>query len=600
MIRENPAVSAAAAIIAAGVVVAGCGKGESPPQKLIILHTNDLHSYLMGHDPEADYSPLDVNDDSTIGGIARLAAQVAKERTAAGITPVLLLDSGDFMMGTPFEVLGLSKSAELVEMGWMGYDAIDLGNHEFDWSPRGLAGIIAAARSSGFGVPLLASNMMYDPISPDDDDLQRLEYAGAIQRKTIKTLSNGLRVGIFGLLGKSAALVTPQAKPLTFADQAATARAIVDELRNTDKVDLVICLSHSGTDESGKGEDADLAQAVAGIDIIISGHTHVALATPVQVNNTLIVQTGAYGTSLGRMELQLSHPPTSALSLTNYKLIPIDDTIGGDAATQARVDGYIAAVDALLPAPFSYRRVIATTSSDLPRPVFAESGLGDLVADAYQAIVGMIEGPVDLAVESSGNIRTDVRMGKTGKEWFADIFRVLPLGIGPDTRPGYPLVSFYLNGKELKAGMEVTAASIDVLQSNDYFLQISAGATMTYASSGPPFNRVRSLTLPGGRNVDFTDTTHCYKVVATLYLGSLLGLVSQFTGGQLSATPKLADCQTPVTDLTTRIVKFPGPSGPQEMKAWLALIQFLSAQPPAGMPAVPSRYFSPGGRIIRQ
>ncbi len=84
MIRAKLALSAPAAIIAAALVWSGCGKGESSQYKLIILHTNDLHSYLMGHDPEADYSPLTVNDDSTIGGMARLAAQVANERAAAG------------------------------------------------------------------------------------------------------------------------------------------------------------------------------------------------------------------------------------------------------------------------------------------------------------------------------------------------------------------------------------------------------------------------------------------------------------------------------------------------------------------------------------
>lgn len=600
MSRSNG--TGAMAVVAA-LIVAGCGTGDTRSSSLVILHTNDLHSYLMGHDPEADYTPLSPNDDATVGGFARLAAQISNERAAAAKTPVLLVDSGDFMMGTPFEVLALSKAAELVEMGWMGYDAIDLGNHEFDWSPRGLAGIIAAARAGGFSVPLLASNMQYDPVSPADDDLQLLEFAGAIQRTTIKTLSNGLRVGIFGLLGKSAAQVTPQARPLTFADQAATAQAIVDRLRNVDKVDLVICLSHSGTDESGHGEDEDLAQAVGaagrpGIDVIISGHTHVALTNPVQVNNTLIVQAGSYGTNLGRLELRVSRGPNAAVSVSSYKLIPINDSILGDGPTQARVDRYIDAVDSLV-APFRYRAVLSNTSFDLPAPVFGESGLGNLVADAYQAVVSGIEGPVDLAVESSGNIRSGILKGTTGRVWFADLFRVLPLGIGPDARPGYPLVSFYVSGRELKAGMEITGASTDVLRSNDYFLQVSNGTTVTFAFAAAPFNRVRSIRLRSG-DVDLADTSRCYKVVSTLYLGSLLGLVSQFTGGALSITPKLSDCQTPIRDLNTRIVRFGGPPAAQEMKSWLALVQYLSAlRDSTGNPVIPATYSAPQGRIIR-
>lgn len=587
-------------VIFATSFFAGCGNREAAPTKLIILHTNDLHSYLMGHDPEADYTPLTVNDDKTVGGFARLAAQIAKERAAAGDTPVLLLDAGDFMMGTPFETLGLSMSAELVEMERMGYDAIDLGNHEFDWSPRGLAGIISAARANGFRVPLLASNMQYDPVDPGDDDLQRLESAGAIQRKTIKTLANGMRIGIFGLMGKSAAQLSPQAKPLTFADQVTTARTMVDELRNVDKVDLVICLSHSGTDESGNGEDAELARTVgaggrAGIDIIISGHTHVSLAKPVQVNNTFIVQTGAYGANLGRMELQVTG---SVVAINNYKLVPMDDSILGDAATQARVDGYIAAIDSLI-APFRYRAVISNTSVDLTRSTFSEFALGDLITDAYRTIVSSVEGPVDIAIEANGTIRSDIVKGSTGNIWFADAFRVLPLGIGPDARPGYPLVSFYLNGKDLKAGMEVTAAASDVLRSDDYFLQIS-GATMTYAASGAPFNRVRSLRLPTG-DVDFTNTSRCYKVVANLYVATLIGQVSQLTSGALSVTPKLADCQTPIVNLATRIVRLPPSAGSQEVKGWLAFVQYLSAlRNTGGVPVIPSTYSTAQGRIIRQ
>jgi hypothetical protein len=119
-----------AGLIAANSLIAGCGgggdRGQPAAPKVLILHTNDLHSYLMGHSPEADYTPLTVNDDATVGGMARLAVAIGKERGAAGSTPVLLLDAGDFMMGTPFEALGLSASAELAEMGGLGYDAITL------------------------------------------------------------------------------------------------------------------------------------------------------------------------------------------------------------------------------------------------------------------------------------------------------------------------------------------------------------------------------------------------------------------------------------------------------------------------------------------
>jgi len=258
---------------------------------------------------------------------------------------------------------------------------------------------------------------------------------------------------------------------------------------------------------------------------------------------------------------------------------------------------------------------MSQTSYDLPRPGFGESTLGNLVTDSYRTLVNTVEpgdGPVDLAVESSGNIRVDVRKGKTGAIWFADLFRVLPLGIGPtDQQPGYPLVSFFLNGRDLKAGMEVTAASMDPLANNDYFLQISGGK-LIFNGSGQPFNRVTSLVLDGNRTVNFADTGTCYKVVTTYYVASLLGLVSQFTGGQLSVVPKTSRaCNTLLTDMTctsppsprcglsSRIVNA-NPLGTfQELKQWGALVTYVSRF--SSLPASgPVQYSQTEGRIVRQ
>src|SRR5690349_10605925 len=125
----------------------GGGAGAGAAQKLVILHTNDLHSHLQGFGPEQDYTPLDVDDDETVGGAARLAAAIgaARAQAAKDETPVLLLDAGDFMMGTLFELLGTQAAPELSLLQALDYDAVTLGNHEFDWTPRGLAGILAAA-----------------------------------------------------------------------------------------------------------------------------------------------------------------------------------------------------------------------------------------------------------------------------------------------------------------------------------------------------------------------------------------------------------------------------------------------------------------------
>ena len=133
------------------------GGDAGTPQKLLILHTNDIHSHLMGFAPEADYTPASPNDDATRGGMARLAAAIgaAKAAAAADGTPVLLLDAGDFMMGTLFELLATQASPELALMHALGYDATTIGNHELDWTPHGLAGILQAAVTNGATFPIL-------------------------------------------------------------------------------------------------------------------------------------------------------------------------------------------------------------------------------------------------------------------------------------------------------------------------------------------------------------------------------------------------------------------------------------------------------------
>jgi 5'-nucleotidase len=202
-----------------------------------------------------------------------------------------------------------------------------------------------------------------------------------------------------------------------------------------------------------------------------------------------------------------------------------------------------------------------------------------------------------VAIDAAGAIRTGLFKGKTGVLAFDDVFRVLPLGIGPDQHPGYPLVSFYLNGSDLRSGMELPAAAEVV--GADYALQVS-GLTMTYDPTGVPFNRVTSISV-GGTRIDLTDTTTCYHVTTTRYVAGLLGVVSQVSGGTRSVVPKLSDCTTVITDLNSTIVHTgTGPTAP-ELKAWQAFVGFLSNLPPqSGVPTIPAIYMTPQGRIVAQ
>jgi len=584
------------------------GAPTRPPQKLLVLHTNDMHSHLMGQGPERDYTPATPGDDATRGGMARLATAVGKARAEAEVagTPVLLLDAGDFMMGTLFELLATQEVPELRLMQALGYDATTIGNHELDWTPLGLASILQASAAKQITLPILASNLKFSSSDVGDDPLEAL---GILRTKLVKTVG-GIKVGFFGLLGANAAQVTPQARPLTFEAIDVTAARMVKELREVDQVDLVIALSHSGIDHDGHGEDAELALAVPGIDLIISGHTHDSLAQPAKIGNTLIVTAGSYTGYLGELALTVTPPATAgqkpSLAVDGYTLLPIDDELPGDATTQAAIEQYIAGLDqaALVPKGLAYRQVVAKTGGDLALPAITEAPVGNLVTDAYRRIVSALQpgSPPAIAVEASGQLRAPILKSSTGEIWFADLFRVLPIGIGPDGVPGYPLVSFYLNAKDIRSGLELGGAP--ELAGGDVFLQVS-GLHVEYDKSRPPFDRVTGVALvtdAGSQPLDVTDTTQCYQLVTTNYVAGLLGLVRSATAGLLSVDAKDENCTT-LVDPTTRYVDAdPGTGGVQELKHWQALYKYVSLLPDAnsdGIPDIPSAYAAPQGRIVQ-
>ena len=269
---------------------------------LTILHTNDIHSHL-----------------TRFSRLATKIKEIRKEKAKKN-EPILLLDSGDFIVGALYHLLTTTVSLEITLMNILEFDTTTLGNHEFEWGPQALAKLIDIARVNGGGltVPIVASNIRFNIFDSRDDDLKRLYDVGVIRSYLVKTLSNGLRVGIIGLLGEEAEQEAPQSAPVKFNHNKDFIQHIVDVVRS-EGIDLVILLSHSGLDE-----DKELAKLIKGIDIIIAGHHHNALFQPIRVGNTLIVEAGSYTKYLGKLEVFVDD---GKVSLCTYQLIPINDTI---------------------------------------------------------------------------------------------------------------------------------------------------------------------------------------------------------------------------------------------------------------------------------
>lgn len=579
-------------------------------RELTILHTNDLHSNLLGFSPNLDYNPKIIGGDVTRGGFARLATVLSRER-AKRTSPVLTLDGGDFLMGTLFHMLSREEAMELALMKEMGYDAIVLGNHEFDLKPRGLAKILSTAAAKG-GLPnLLLANARFSAESDKDDSLEA-EFKQGRVKPYIVIERGGLRIGIFGIMGKDAAEKAPFASPVKFGDTLEVSRLMVQELREKEKVDLVICLSHSGLNKRKNiSEDENLAKNVPGIDVIVGGHSHTKLEQPLLVNSTFIVQAESYGKYVGAMDLVLDQ---GKVALKGYKLHPVDSTIAGDARMQARIEGFIAEIGkrVLKEKGYGFYQTIARADFDLT-VTEEESPLGNLIADGIRWYANKYDydpkdpvSKVVIAIESNGVIREDLLKGKTGNLAVTDIFRAVPLGIGMDDSMGYPLITCYLYASEIKKALEVLT-SVYPLKGDSYFLQVS-GVKFTYNPRRMLFDRVTGIWLgseeEGYKPLDYSERNReLYRVVANIYNATFLKIIGGFTYQILTIVPK--DRQgKPIAELADfRIDADKTKPGIQEVKEWVGIMEYLAGFPAKageGVPTVPEKYRGKLGRIVSE
>ena len=386
-----------------------------------------MHSSFIGMGPAADYTPFTLNDDATRGGYARLAAMIAKRKAARqGQGPVLVLDAGDYSMGTAFAAATREIGGELKLMGMMGYDATTFGNHEFDLGPDGLGRSIGVAAKAGRIPAVLPSNTDFTKKDTTLADLQRLAKDGVVRRYVVIE-RGGIRFGIFGLLGKEAMHYT-SGGAATFADPIETAKEMVTLLREKEKVDLVIALSHGGV-EKGKdgryteGEDVHLARDVPGIDVVISGHSHTFLHEAIIVNDrTPVVQTGKESRNLGELVITIDG---NKLTVESYRLYPIDDSIAGDRAIADEIDKLKKGVTAAVFASrgYSIDQPLAIAPQDLPNTysdIAASTLLANLCTDAFRKAT-----KADIGFTVNGTMRAGLT---TGEDRCADRLRRLRRG----------------------------------------------------------------------------------------------------------------------------------------------------------------------------
>jgi 5'-nucleotidase/UDP-sugar diphosphatase len=351
---------------------------------------------LFTNDVESAYDPIPafwLDDLAMIGGIAEMTTLIEEIRQTQ--PNVFLFDSGDIFTGALAKLTNGSMAFEL--MITMGYDAMAIGNHEFEYGHE-----VFAWQKNRAPFPVLGANFFYK-----DTDHPYAQAHAVIERE-------GIRIGVIGIMGQDAvsAIIPSFIAPLDVLDPAEMVQKSITELR--DQVDLIVLLTHQGktapmqTDAESdprlqRDIDADiaLAGAVEGIDVLFAGHADAGTPEPV-VNpktGTLIMQTYGQATHLGYLQLTLDGE-TGSIKSYDGKLIPVDPS---KWEPDPRVAGKLEKYRSMYP---EIMVTVGKTSAQLNRLYIEESDVGNLFADIFVEASG-----ADIGFVHAGSLRKDIPAG---------------------------------------------------------------------------------------------------------------------------------------------------------------------------------------------
>ena len=463
--------SAAALAITAGAA--------SADYSLTILHTNDFHSRF---EPISKYDSTCSGEDNTagecFGGSARLVT--ALEDAKARLDNYLLVDGGDQFQGTLFYTYYKGKLAAEM-MNKMGYDAMTVGNHEFDDGPEVLRGFVD---SVDFPVLMSNADISGEPLLSD-----------AIMKSTIIE-KNGEKIGLIGLTPQDTDELASPGPNIVFTAPADAVQGEVDKLAE-EGVNKIIVLSHSGYKV-----DISVAENTTGVDVIVGGHTNTLLGEmdgaegpyPTMVGDTAIVSAYAYGKFLGELNVTFDDDG-KVVSAEGAPLI-MDASVAEDEATVDRIAEAAAPLDEIR------NKVVAETSDEIvgSREMCRaeECPMGNLVADAMLDRVK--DQGIDVAISNGGGLRASIDAGEVT---MGEVLTVLPFQ--------NTLSTFQVKGSTLVEALENGASQME--EGAGRFPQVS-GMSFTIDPSAEPGSRISDVKV-GGTDI---DPEKVYGVVSNNYV----------------------------------------------------------------------------------
>lgn len=462
---------------------------------LNILHINDLHSRMESINKyDSTCSPEEIEKEECFGGIARVKTKIDERRAAYTKDGgnVLVLDAGDQFQGSLFfTTYKGDDSAEF--MNAIGFDAMAIGNHEFDDGPEGLARFLDKIK-----FPMISGNTISEDGTP---------ISGKYQPYLIKEIG-GQKIGIVSVLATDTDETAAPGPKVKFLDEIDYLKGAVAELEKQG-VNKIIALNHVGY-----VRDQEIAAAVDGIDVIVGGHSHTLLSNtdekalgpyPTIVKNPSgkdvpIVQAYAYSKYLG--DFSVTFDDAGNIIKAAGEPILLDKTVKPDEAFAARVKELAAPLEELR------AKVVATATEaiDGSRETCRarECQMGNLVADAQLDRVK--EQGITLAIVNGGGLRASIDKGEVT---MGDVLTVLPFQNS--------LATFQLKGSDVLAALENGASQIE--EGAGRFAQV-AGMKYSFDKTKPAGQRITSVDVRDGDGWKPLDKDGTYGVVANNYLRS--------------------------------------------------------------------------------
>jgi len=450
-------------LLALILLVAWVSAGVAETTTLTILHINDFHGRIL---PDADTDPK-----KPVAGAACLAAMIKTERSK-NRSGTLLLSAGDMFQGT-CESNHYHGAPVIKMMNELKFDAMALGNHEFDW---GMTELNRLRTSAAF--PFLAANIVNKKGIP----LPGIRSYRIVQRNKVK-------VAVIGIATPDTPFTTKpdNVKGLDFGKPDSVLPRLIKAVR-AQGASVVIVLSHLGKDD-----DSRLASAVPGIDVIVGGHSHTEISKPLKAeeNGTIIVQAGAYGAYLGLLELTVDSQTGRVTGFTDtsgLKRVSAGPEDKADRKTALMIKPY---VDKLRP---TLDKEVGETRVRLVKPPTRteETNLGNLITDAMREASG-----AEIAVHNSGGIRTDIPAGPITRRQACNAFPY-------DNN----LVTMSLTGAELKTLLKQS------VNSRQGIMQLS-GLTVTYDR-----NKSENPIVKAAVNGADIDDKKIYRVVTNDFVAA--------------------------------------------------------------------------------